>query len=43
MSKVRGIMSALLVNDIDAGLGRFEVRAVVFSQQSDWFDFDRVR
>ena len=27
MSKVRGVMSALLVNDIDAGLGRFEVRS----------------
>jgi hypothetical protein len=27
MSKARGILSALLVNDIDAGLGRFEVRS----------------
>ena len=28
MSKVRGVMSALLVNDIDAGLGRFDVRTL---------------
>ena len=26
MSKVRGVMSCLMVNDLDAGLGRFEVR-----------------
>lgn len=28
MSKSRGVMSCLLVNDIDAGLGRFEVRCL---------------
>jgi hypothetical protein len=31
MSKSRGVLSCLMINDIDAGLGRFEVLLDVFS------------